>query len=53
MYPAWSHGRSPFDFFFPNRLFAILVKNFLAGLGGWSSGTMVQLLGGSLSGVKP
>lgn len=43
----------PFDFFLPKRLLAILEKNFLAGLGGWSSGTITQLLGGSLSGVKP
>lgn len=44
---------SPFAFFLPKRLLAIFVKNFLAGLGGWSSGTITQLLGGSLSGVKP
>lgn len=43
----------PLAFFLPRRLLATLVKNFLAGLGGWSSGTVTQLLGGSLSGVKP
>lgn len=41
------------DFFLPKRLLAILVKNFLAGLGGLSSGTITHALGGSLSGVKP
>lgn len=50
----YEHGCSlPLAFFLPRRLLATLVKNFLAGLGGWSSGTVTQLLGGSLSGVKP
>lgn len=42
----------PLDFLLPKRLLAIFVKNLLAGLGGLSSGTVTQLLGGSLSGVK-
>lgn len=42
---------SPLGFFFPNSVLVTLASRLLAGLGGVSSGAIMQLLGGSLSGV--